>query len=262
LLAAVVEEESDTGPEEDLHAWCSPAAESLDPAEGEWARQVQRAGMIEAATARSVGARAEQSDEGPPAIGGALPLSREPLAGGPAVLAAIRRRRSTRRFLPGGRLSAEALGRMLAHAYLNGEAARRMLPECLRTWLVLTGVEGTADGIYRYEPEQHAIEPTRLGNASAVMHKTCLWQELGRDCTVAIVHTLDLPAATATHGERVYRTAHLDAGLIGQRLNMAALRLGYGASGIGGFFDDFVNELLQLGPRHAVVYITTIGVPG
>ena len=42
---------------------------------------------------------------------------------------------------------------------------------------------------------------------------------------------------------------------------MAALRLGYGASGIGGFFDEYFNALLLLAPNHAIAYVTTIGVP-
>jgi nitroreductase len=75
------------------------------------------------------------------------------------------------------------------------------------------------------------------------------------------VHAIDLPRAIDALGERAYRTAHLDAGLIGQRLNMAALRLGYGASGIGGFFDEFLNALLLLPPQYAIAYVTTIGVP-
>ena len=84
---------------------------------------------------------------------------------------------------------------------------------------------------------------------------------LGRDCAFAVVHAVDLPAAVARYGERVYRYVHLEAGLIGERLDLAALRLGHGASGIGGFFDEFLNDLLLLSARHAVAYITTIGVP-
>ena len=48
---------------------------------------------------------------------------------------------------------------------------------------------------------------------------------------------------------------------MGQYLNLAALRLGLGASGIGGFFDDLVNAILGLPESHAIAYLTTIGVP-
>ena len=115
-------------------------------------------------------------------------------------------------------------------------------------------------GVYRYDAGVHTAVPIQRGNPRDDLHRSCLWQNLGGDCAFAVVHTMDLPSAVASHGERIYRTAHLDAGLIGQRLNMAALRMGYGASGIGGFFDEFLNALLLLGPRHAIVYVTTIGV--
>ena len=54
---------------------------------------------------------------------------------------------------------------------------------------------------------------------------------------------------------------HLDAGQLGQRLNVAAIALGLGASGIGGFYDDEVNEALGIPEEEAVVYITTLGRP-
>jgi nitroreductase len=37
--------------------------------------------------------------------------------------------------------------------------------------------------------------------------------------------------------------------------------MGLGVSGIGGFFDDQVNELLGIPEREAVLYITTLGRP-
>jgi nitroreductase len=48
---------------------------------------------------------------------------------------------------------------------------------------------------------------------------------------------------------------------LGQRLNLAAIRLGLGVSGIGGFFDDQVNEVLGIPEAEAVIYITVLGHP-
>jgi SagB-type dehydrogenase family enzyme len=63
---------------------------------------------------------------------------------------------------------------------------------------------------------------------------------------VVVFHTADLKAATAAYGDRVYRYLHMDAGHLGQRLNLAAIYLGLGVSGIGGFYDDQVNDVLGL----------------
>jgi nitroreductase len=62
-------------------------------------------------------------------------------------------------------------------------------------------------------------------------------------------------------GDRSYRYLHLDAGHLGQRLNLAAVRLGLGASGIAGFFDDRVNEVLGIPVEEAILYLTTLGQP-
>ncbi|PLZ48326.1 nitroreductase family protein, partial [Fischerella thermalis] len=71
----------------------------------------------------------------------------------------------------------------------------------------------------------------------------------------------DLKAAIAQYGDRVYRYLHMDAGHLGQRLNLAAIRLGLGVSGIGGFFDDLVNDVLGIPAEEAVLYVTTLGRP-
>jgi nitroreductase len=89
----------------------------------------------------------------------------------------------------------------------------------------------------------------------------CLGQELGGNAAAVIFHTTDLARAVKRQGERAYRYLHLDAGIIGERLDLAALAEGLGASGIGGFFDDHVTDLLGIPKEQAVVYITTIGVP-
>ena len=74
-------------------------------------------------------------------------------------------------------------------------------------------------------------------------------------------HTADLQQAIQQYGDRAYRYLHLDAGHLGQRLNLAAIRLGLGVSGIGGFFDDLVNQVLGIPEEEAVIYLTTLGVP-
>ena len=50
--------------------------------------------------------------------------------------------------------------------------------------------------------------------------------------TAVIFHTTDLSKAVFKYGERAYRYLHLDAGHIGQRINLAAVNLNLGVSGI------------------------------
>jgi hypothetical protein len=53
----------------------------------------------------------------------------------------------------------------------------------------------------------------------------------------------------------------MDAGQIGERINLWAVQLGLGSSGIGGYYDDLANELLGAPLAHGILYISLVGVP-
>ncbi|MBE9138625.1 SagB/ThcOx family dehydrogenase [Nodosilinea sp. LEGE 07088] len=132
----------------------------------------------------------------------------------------------------------------------------------VHTFIVACGVTALDEGCYYYSPGSEELRQVRFKNFRRELHYLCLGQELGRDAAAVIIHTADLKAAVEAYGDRVYRYLHMDAGHLGQRLNLAATRLGLGVSGIGGFYDDQVNEVLGLPADEAVIYITTLGLPG
>ncbi len=205
-----------------------------------------------------------------PHVEAAVPLAGEPVSLradlidlGPALPTTIIRRRSTRRFT-GRDLELDALAKILD---FGGRATSRrphaitQVPELLETFVIVQGITGLVPGIYRYRTREHDLIPVRLG---AFRHQTChfcLGQELGRDAAAVVVHTAHLPRALEAYGERAYRYLHMDAGVIGQYMNLAAVHLGQGASGIGGFYDDEINELLGLPPEYSIVYVTVLGEP-
>ncbi|MEB3290086.1 MAG: SagB/ThcOx family dehydrogenase [Leptolyngbya sp.] len=180
----------------------------------------------------------------------------------------ILRRRSTRQY-SGGAIAFEALKQLLDFTYqpqhyrdqgLDGDPDYCDLG-LLQTFLAVSNVEGLESGCYYYAPRSQELRQVRFKQFRPELHYLCLGQELGRDAAAVLFHTADLKAATATYGDRVYRYLHLDAGRLGQRLNLAAIYLGLGVSGIGGFYDDQVNEVLGIPTDEAVIYITTMGQP-
>jgi len=179
---------------------------------------------------------------------------------------AILRRRSTRR-LSGAPLKLTELGDMLAFAYRPDLSLRpAALPRyfdasLLETFVVVNHVEELEPGVYYFAPGFMELLQVRSGEVRREIYHLCLGQELARDAAAVIVHTADLEAATKRYGNRAYRYLHLDAGHIGERLNVAASRLELGVSGIGGFFDDEVNELLNIPEKELCVYITCLGRP-
>ncbi|MGL5080707.1 MAG: SagB/ThcOx family dehydrogenase [Microcoleaceae cyanobacterium] len=182
--------------------------------------------------------------------------------------ATLLRRRSTRAY-SGQDLKLEELLALLDFTYqphhyilqgLDGSPDYFDL-SLLETFIAVSGVEGLEEGCYYYAPKAQELRQIRFKNFRRELHYLCLKQDLGRDAAAVLFHTADLKKAVTQYGDRVYRYLHLDAGHLGQRLNLAATYLRLGVSGIGGFFDDQVNEVLGIPPDEAVIYITTLGRP-
>lgn len=133
-------------------------------------------------------------------------------------------------------------------------------PGLLRTWLVNLSVEGLEKGVHRWR-DGGVFELVRAGDLREECRRMGLGQALCSDAAFLVVHTAPLAAAVEVLGERAYRPLCMDAGHHGQRINLAAQALGLGASGIGGYFDDLVNEVLGRDLSEAVLYVTTAGTP-
>ncbi len=131
----------------------------------------------------------------------------------------------------------------------------------VETFVAVSGVTGLEEGCYYYAPQLQELRQIRFKSFRRELHFLCLGQDLGRDASAIVFHTADLRTAIDQYGDRVYRYLHMDAGHLGQRLNLAAIHLGLGVSGVGGFFDDQVNEVLGIPSDEAVLYITALGRP-
>jgi SagB-type dehydrogenase family enzyme len=181
----------------------------------------------------------------------------------------ILHRRSTRSFT-GEPLTRAELATMLEFTYrpdlVLAEACHEprpgyFTPHLLETFVAVNDVEGLDPGCYHYAPAKRELRQIRFTALRDEVRYLSLGQELAGRAGAVVFHTADLPRAVERYGDRAYRYLHLDAGHLGQRLNLAAIRMGLGVSGIGGFFDDQVNDLLGIPEREAVLYITTLGRP-
>ncbi|HEY9721688.1 MAG TPA: SagB/ThcOx family dehydrogenase [Oscillatoriaceae cyanobacterium] len=194
-----------------------------------------------------------------PALSHAEALAAHPIAWNGKLGPTILERRSTRSYSGEGLTRAE-LAQLLDFAYLD-DATALFAGELLQTYVAVRAVSGVEPGCYHYDPAARTLRQVRFQDLSEQVHYLALGQDLAALAGAVVFHTADLPGAIARYGDRAYRYLHLDAGHLGERLNVAAIRMGLGVSGIGGFFDDEVNELLGIPEDEAVVYITTLGRP-
>jgi SagB-type dehydrogenase family enzyme len=204
--------------------------------------------------------RAEPSPVDPgdaPAL--AVPASATEWTPFESVQSTIAARRSTRHFEPRA-IEKDALLRALMHAYAR-PAAQLLAPELLETYLVAVQVDGIPPGSYAFDPVGRRLVERAPGGFGPALHHLDLDQEIFEDAAAVLIHAVDLTRAVTRYGDRAYRLALLDAGHVGERLNLAALREGIGVSGCGGYYDDEMNRVLRIPESRAVVYITVLGSP-
>jgi SagB-type dehydrogenase family enzyme len=150
----------------------------------------------------------------------------------------ILRRGSTRVFARKP-IAAEELATIVATSNL---AASRDFAGIAETYLIVNAVDGVAPGAYYYR--RGALEPLKAGDFRAEAGYLCLEQPLGTDCSALIIYMTDLERTLRVFGNRGYRNAHLEAGLLGGRAYLAAYCLGRGATGLT-FYDDDTTSFLQ-----------------
>ena len=155
--------------------------------------------------------------------------------------ATIAHRGSTRRFaredMPEGRLQAllAASTSPITADYGGG---------LIDTYLIVNAAEGVTPGTYFYSPAGGKLEQLAEGEFREEAGHLCFEQALGADASAVAYFMADLHAILSRFGNRGYRIAQLEAGIIGGRMYLASHALGLGATGMT-FFDDAVTAFFS-----------------
>ena len=219
---------------------------------------------------------------GPDYPGHALIDLPEPAALDEASLGAVlRNRRSVGRFGEGS-LANHTLATMLGAACgvtgslaIGHETLDSTLAKPLRAYpsagglypvecylLVLSGAE-LPTGCYYYVPDRHALRVLRSDDQlpAAVDRAIVGLGDAGRP-SVLVVLTAALWRAMAKYGPRGYRYILKESGHLAQNLLLVAAALDLVSLPVGGFYDDAVNDLLDIdGVNEAAVYAIAVGQP-
>lgn len=198
------------------------------------------------------GPERERPDPPSPLLPLPVPRARSERSLGETIL----RRGSTRQFAQVA-ISAEELSTVLFHA-TRGFAAD--VPSGLvDLYLVVNAVEGFEPGAYCYWPAAHGLERLRAGEFRAQAGHLCLEQELGADASVVIFFLADLTSLLHRFGNRGYRLANLEAGLVGGRAYLGSYALGFGASGMTFYDGDVVRFFAPHAQGKDALFVTALG---
>ncbi|MDQ6927919.1 MAG: hypothetical protein M3159_04560 [Actinomycetota bacterium] len=124
--------------------------------------------------------------------------------------------------------------------------------------LIVHAVDRWDAGAYRWGQGVDGLGLLAAGDLLAAARHLCLDQALGGDGAYTVFHCADVEGVTAALGDRGYRAALLEAGIVEGRLHLAAYSLDYGATGLT-FYDGEVKEFFDT--RADPMLVTAIGKP-
>ena len=129
-------------------------------------------------------------------------------------------------------------------------------------YVIVNDVDDLAQGTYFYEPEENALTLLKKGSFRSEARYLDLEQDLAGDASANIYVLVSLEPLLERLGDRGYRLAQLEGGIVGGRIYLASYALGLGASGLT-FFDDAVTEFFSPhAAGKAVMFLAAVGVPG
>jgi SagB-type dehydrogenase family enzyme len=174
----------------------------------------------------------------------------------------IRKRGSARRFVPEAidfRDLSTALS--LATRGVSADVLPRTTTLC-DPYLIVNAVKGLSHGGYAFHPgPPGGLETLYSGDVREKSRFLDLEQDLAGDASANLYLLVDLDTIVERYGNRGYRVAQIESGLIGGKLYLASYALGLGASGLT-FFDDAVTDFFS---PHAsgksVMFLVALGVP-
>lgn len=185
--------------------------------------------------------------------------------GANSVIQILKRRSSSREF-QGKTLALEEVGTILKYSCgireEGSQPSRRFYPSAGALYPIETYIislkTALPKGLYHYYVKTDRLEELALFDrfdAGAYFTQSQI-----QKASMIIVMTACIKRSLQKYGERAYRYALLEAGHIGQNASLLCASLSIGACAIGGFYDDSLNQLLDLEEGdEEVVYCLALG---
>jgi SagB-type dehydrogenase family enzyme len=129
-------------------------------------------------------------------------------------------------------------------------------------YLIVNAVDELPSGAYVFRRDRQALELLRGGVFRREAGYLGLMQEIPADASVDMFFLTDLQAALERFGNRAYRAAQLEAGLIGGKLYLTAYAQRLGASGLTFFDDDVTRFFAPHAADKSVMFLVSLGKAG
>jgi SagB-type dehydrogenase family enzyme len=126
-------------------------------------------------------------------------------------------------------------------------------------YLIVNHVDGLAAGAYIYHWDRKVLELLKPGDFRDKAGYLGLEQQLPSDAAVDVFFLAHLKQILERYGNRGYRAAQLEAGILGGKLYLAAYAQGLGASGLTFYDDDVVNFFSPHARGKSAIFLVALG---
>ncbi len=180
----------------------------------------------------------------------------------------LARRRSERDYTTDP-LSIEELSRLMwaaqgvtaragIHLLRTAPSAGALYP--FETYLYIDRVEKVTQGLYHFNVADFSLEYLQDGSFNQELTTACLGQPVVRRAAVVFIWTAMMLRCMVKYRDRAMRYIPMDLGHVCQNVQLASTAMGLGSCPIGAFYDDDINELIEVdGEEETVLYLITVG---
>jgi len=147
-----------------------------------------------------------------------------------------------------------------ATGYRTAPSAGGTLP--IEVDLLLHGVPGLDDGVYRYLPAEHALRRRLAGDRRAAVTEATLDQGFVRDAPVVMVVSAVAARTAPRFGALTDRLIDMEVGHVGQNVSLQAVALGLGTVVVVAFREAELAAALQLAEGERPIYLMPVGRAG
>ncbi len=193
-----------------------------------------------------------------------IPLPSPERTGARSVEQALDQRRSVRDYRREP-LSLDQIGQLAWAAQgVSDPGGYRTAPSAGATYplevdLLIQGIDGLDDGVYRYLPSEHALQLRFGGDHREALAQAALGQAWVRDAPVVMVLSAVLARTEGRYGERAERYVAMEAGHAAQNVYLQGVALEVGTVVVGAFDDDGVASVLRLARGERPLYLLPLG---
>jgi SagB-type dehydrogenase family enzyme len=171
---------------------------------------------------------------------------------------ALERRRSARTFAPRALTEQELSQLLWAAQGITGPKGLRTAPSAGALYPLEIFV-ALPEGVYRYEPETHALHRTIGADVRPALGRAAVGQEHVASAPAVLVFTARIARTRVKYGARSEQYVFIESGHAAQNVLLQATAIALRGVPVGAFDEAEIRKILQLDPASTPTYLLPVG---